>query len=185
MKDNTRCEFHYFVLTEYEEEEAYLRKMHKNGWKFTHADLPGFYHFEKCQPEDVVYRLDFSPKPSDEKENYHKLYEDYGWEYLQEINEYSYFRKPAAEMDSDSESEIFSDNASKLEMLHRIFNKRMLPVLAIFLLCLLPGCLHTLRLNEYGILIPQIVLLLLYINIVARCIAGFHRLNKKYSNKDS
>lgn len=188
MNDNTLCEFHYFVLTDYEEEENYLRKMHKDGWKFTHVTLPGFYHFEKCEPEDVVYRIDFNPQPSHKKENYTKLYEDYGWEYLQDMNEYSYFRKSASETEADTE--IFSDNASKLEMLHRIFAKRMIPILTIFLLCLLPKCLRVFTVeaihpSEYVLFGILIVLFALYIGIIARCLAGFRRLSKKYSNKDS
>lgn len=190
MNDNTLCEFHYFVLTDYEEEEVYLREMHKNGWKFIRVTLPGFYHFEKCEPEDVVYRLDFNPKPSREKENYIRLYEDYGWEYLQDMSEYSYFRKPAAEADTEADTEIFSDNASKLDMLQRIFAKRMLPILAIFLCCMIPNVSWIISLDqahplEYIFFVLLIALFSLYIGIIIRCLTGFHRLNKKYSNKDS
>ena len=30
------------------------------GWKFTGLTYPGVYHFVRCQPEDVVYQLDYN-----------------------------------------------------------------------------------------------------------------------------
>ena len=142
MKDKLR-EFHYFLLPDYEKEEEYLREMHKDGWKFTHVTLPGFYHFEPCEPEDVVYRIDFNPQPADKKRDYIRMFEDYGWEYLQDLNEFSYFRKSAMEADT----EIFSDNASKVDMMRRIFTKRMIPILVVFFCCLLSNLTNILRMG--------------------------------------
>ena len=47
-----------FTIAEGEKEEQYLQKRHREGWKFTKVSLPGFYHFEKCTPENVTYQLD-------------------------------------------------------------------------------------------------------------------------------
>ena len=57
---NTKTLFRFFTLFEYEEEEAFLENQHKNGWKVTSYKLPGFYKFEKCDPEEVTYRIDFT-----------------------------------------------------------------------------------------------------------------------------
>jgi len=60
MKAN-KTEFHFFTIPQWKDEENYLRKMHNSRWKFTNVSFPGFYHFENCQPEDVVYQLDYNP----------------------------------------------------------------------------------------------------------------------------
>lgn len=47
-----------FLISEFEEEEKWLSVMHNQGWKLidiTHNS----YKFEKCQPEDWIYQLDF------------------------------------------------------------------------------------------------------------------------------
>lgn len=179
-------EFHYFVLTDYEIEEEYLRRMHNNGYKFVKVTLPGFYYFEPCEPEDVVYKLDFNPKSEVDQKSYIQMYKDYGWEYLQDMNEYSYFRKRAADTKNQDDLEIFSDDMSKLDMLKRIFVKRMLPIMAIFLLCVVPQIPRLFHTSAAGfaqgfLLGLGIVLFVVYVLIIGRCIAGFSRLQKKYT----
>ena len=184
--NNTRREFHYFMLPDYEQEEEYLREMHRDGWKFTHVTMPGVYHFEKCEPEDVVYRLDYNPQSADKKQDYVRMFEDYGWEYLQDLAQFSYFRKSAAEEDT----EIFSDNASKVDLMQRIFTKRMIPVLVIFLCCLVPNIVNVL-LDGFAYIRPYEYILFgalfgvfgLYIGIITHCMIGFRRLARKYSGE--
>lgn len=180
-------EWHWFLLTDYEQEEAFLRRKHQQGQRFVKVELPGRYYFEDCPPEDVVYRLDFNPQQPEEQENYRKMYEDYGWTYLQDLNEFSYFRKPAAELEADNQ--IFSDMESKLAMLKRIFAKRMLPILAVFLLCFLPGVWKVLTGGWFGIGTfilwgLELLLFVLYVVILIHCGVGFYRLEKKYNGKE-
>ena len=40
-------EFHFFVLSEYEEEEKYLNDMAKKGYIFERVTVPGIYSFRK------------------------------------------------------------------------------------------------------------------------------------------
>ena len=61
------------------------------------AVSPGFYYFEPCEPEDVAYRLDFNPQEGADKECYLQMDADYGREYIQQLNDFSYFRKRAAD----------------------------------------------------------------------------------------
>ncbi len=186
--NETFTEFRFFVLTDYEIEEDYLRRMHRDGWRLTRAHLPGFYHFEKCEPEDVIYRIDFRPQEKTEKESYTQLFEDYGWEYLQDMNDFSYFRKPAVDVKNENDAEIFNDNASRLAMLKRIFRKRMIPIIALFL-CVLPSMLNVFNRFEWhwlSYLTSGFILfvLILDILILGRCALGFRRLSKKYSSED-
>lgn len=137
MKD-TKTEWKFFSIADWEKEEQYLRRQHQNGWKFTGVSFLMAYHFVRCEPEDVVYQLDYNPTAN--KQEYLQIFRDCGWEYLQDYVGYSYFRKPASAM--QGEEAIFSDDASRLDMLRRIIKGRLLPLLPIFLLCVLPNLLR-------------------------------------------
>lgn len=191
-KDKLKKEFHYFVLTDYEREEEYLRTMHKKGYKFKKVSLPGIYYFEESKPEDVIYKLDFNPQSKEKRQEYLQIYQDYGWEYLQDMNEYSYFRKKACEGEHEKDLEIFSDEESKMEMLKNIFLKRMLPILCIFLLCIIPPfvkLIHELvhcQIQgglEVGLLSLLTILVVVYFYVIGRCGIGFWRLRKKYNRE--
>lgn len=137
MKD-TKTEWKFFSIADWEKEEQYLRRQHQNGWKFTGVSFLMAYHFVRCEPEDVVYQLDYNPAAN--KQEYLQIFRDCGWEYLQDYVGYSYFRKPASAM--QGEETIFSDDVSRLDMLRRIIKGRLLPLLPIFLLCVLPNLLR-------------------------------------------
>jgi len=136
----TKKEIKFFSIVQYEQEGEYLRNMHKSGWKFVRMTGLGMYHFEECEPEDVVYQLDYNQEGLKNKEEYVQMFADCGWEYLQDAFGYSYFRKPASEM--NGEEEIFCDEASRMEMMNRVFKGRLTPLIVIFCCCLLPQFLN-------------------------------------------
>lgn len=137
MKEkNRKREFKYFSIVQWKQEQDYLREQHKKGWKFT--EVSGFcsYHFEKAEPEDVIYQLDYNPEGTAHKEEYIQMFRDCGWEYLQDYVGYSYFRKPVGEM--QGEEEIFCDDASRLDMIKRVFRGRVLPLICLFFCVIIP-----------------------------------------------
>jgi hypothetical protein len=185
MANNRKTEIRVFTIADYEEEEVWLREQHRQGWKLVSTNLPVFYHFVRCEPEDVVYRLDY--KNSKEDRSYMQMFEDYGWEYFNDCIGWLYFRKPAADMDSDMEEEIFSDNESKLEFLNHIIKTRMIPLLIIFFLCLLPQWLNVIdRSMDAGIDVVLFVifslLMLIYLYLFIHCGRKMLKLRKKYKN---
>ena len=131
-----KTEFRFFTVAEWEKEEAYLSQRHREGWRFTGVRLPGVYGFERCAPQEVVYRLDYNPEARAHREDYVQMFRDCGWEYVQDYVGYSYFRKPAPA--SERDAEIFCDDASRLEMMERVLKGRMLPLVAILLLVIVP-----------------------------------------------
>jgi hypothetical protein len=138
MKNSNYCKklFRYFSIFEYEKEEQFLREMHKDGWKFIKVTGFGVYHFEKCISEDVVYQLDYNRDAKKNREEYLQMFSDCGWEHLQEFAGYSYFRKPAAEM--NGEESIFCDEESKIAMMERVMKGRFTPLVIIFFCYLFP-----------------------------------------------
>ena len=130
------------TIADYEREALYCREMHARGWKLNKVTYSPFlvavrYTFEKCQPQEVAYQLDFYPMKKSEKASYLQLFKDCGWEHITDFNGFSYFSKFRSQIESDTEFEIYNDATGKLAMVKRILTMRMLPVL-FFLAVLLP-----------------------------------------------
>ena len=75
----SKKQFKWFTIFEYEKEQDYLREMHKSGWKFVSVTGIGTYQFEKCDPEDVVYQLDYNREGMTHKEEYIQMFKDCGY----------------------------------------------------------------------------------------------------------
>ena len=125
------------TIADYDRETLYLSKMHAEGWKLKEVTYSNLvvavkYTFEKCQPEQVSYQLDFYPMKKLERASYLQLFKDCGWEHITDFNGFSYFRKLHSGIESDAEFEIYNDAAGKLAMVKRILTRRMLPILLLF-----------------------------------------------------
>ena len=130
------------TIADYDREALYLGEMHAKGWKLKEVSYSNLvvavkYTFEKCQPEQVSYQLDFYPMKKSERASYLQLFKDCGWEHITDFNSFSYFRKAHSEIESDTEFEIYNDATGKLAMIKRILIMRMLPILILFLALLL------------------------------------------------
>ena len=159
-------QFRWFTIFEYEKEQDYLREMHKSGWRFVKVKGLGMYHFEKCAAEDVVYQLDYNKEGLEHKDEYLKMFEDCGWEYIQDYAGYSYFRKAVSE--DGVVEEIFCDEESRMQMMQRVIKGRMLPLLIIFFACLLPQFLiNLLSTHNYVIAVTYGVILAIYVAVFA------------------
>ncbi|MGT2846067.1 DUF2812 domain-containing protein [Streptococcus massiliensis] len=113
----TKTKWRIFTIADYEREGKWLRSMHAQGWKF--VGFNGFFHFEECQPEDVVYKLDYCQLASEERDSYVQLFTDYGWEYIDTYVNFSYFRKPAKDVQQEEEGDLYNPQ-SKTMMMQRI-----------------------------------------------------------------
>ena len=130
------------TIADYDREALYLGEMHSKGWRLKEVSYSNLvvavkYTFEKCQPEQVSYQLDFYPMKKSERASYLQLFKDCGWEHITDFNGFSYFRKVLSNIESDAEFEIYNDATGKLAMIKRILIMRMLPILILFL-ALLP-----------------------------------------------
>ena len=126
--------YRIFTIADYEREALYFREMHAKGWKLRKVSYSILlfavkYTFEKCQPEQVSYQLDFYPMEKSERTSYLQLFKDCGWEHITDFNSFSYFRKAHSEIESNAEFEIYNDVAGKLAMVNRILRLRLVPVL--------------------------------------------------------
>ena len=130
----------FFTIADYEEEEAWLRSQHQNGWKLVKMVTPCFFTFESCEEQDVIYRLDF--KNEKQTEEYLQMLKDFGWEHVGQCMGWHYYRKLASEAESQSDGELFSDNESRLEQITHVVKTRLWPMVLIFLCCVIPNVLR-------------------------------------------
>ena len=167
-------QFKWFTIMEYEKEQEYLRRMHQSGWKFVKVTGLCMYHFEQCEPADVVYQLDYNQEGISHKEEYVQMFKDCGWEYLQDYVGYSYFRKPVLE--SKGPEEIFCDEVSRLQMMERVFKGRMIPLFVLFFAVLMPQFLNSIFVLHNSFLAVFLgVILVMYITIFATFAVKYHQ----------
>ncbi len=176
--------FRVYTISDFDKEEKFLREQHRQGYKFVKWTFPGFYCFEKCEPQDVIYRLELGNVKDREKSEYIQMYEDFGWNYMFDAIGWSYFKKAADEKDGNEE--LFSDKQSKIAHLERVFRKRLCPCIVIFLCCVIPN--FTKVVNEGAWALGYkiwngswIVMFILYIFVLVYCSWRFFKLKKEYS----
>ena len=172
----TKKEFKYFTIFNHKDEEQYLRKQHNAGWKFIKVTGFGVYHFEKCQPEDVVYQLDYNQESANNEGEYIQMFADCGWDYIQEYAGYSYFRKAVSGMNGDEE--IFCDDSSRLAMMERVYKGRLLPLLVTFTVILLPQFILNLVDGRFVLAAVMGSILLIYVALFVYCAIHYYQQKK-------
>ena len=53
---NSKIQFRIFTIVDLDKEEEYLHEMHLKGWRYR-ANRFGFFYFDQCQSDDVIYRI--------------------------------------------------------------------------------------------------------------------------------
>lgn len=175
--------FKFFTIFQYRQEEEFLSSMHGKGWKLARITLPGFYHFVSCEPQNVTYRLDYNQEGIQNKTDYVQMFSDCGWDYLFDFVGYSYFYKKGGSV--QEREEIFCDDASRLDMMKRVFRGRMIPLIILFVCVILPQ----LFMNIYGhgiggsfqyfLSITFLILAILYLFIFSTMAHQFYQYEKR------
>lgn len=187
MKD-TKTVFKFFTIPEYQKEEQYLSDMHEKGWMLTGVTSFGFYHFKKCEPQQVSYRLDYNQEGVRNKDEYVQMFSDCGWEYLFDFVGYSYFRK--AKGQGEDNEEIFCDDASRVDMMKRVFKGRVVPLIFIFFCMIVPQfIMNTIGYGSRGVVQKVLsgaflFLALLYIGLFGMYGYQFYQYEKKLYDDD-
>lgn len=171
----TKTVFKWFDITQHEEEQEYLRGMHQKGWKLQKVRWL-FYTFVQCEPEDVIYQLDYNRSIEDKME-YLLMFQDCGWEYIQDMMGYSYFRKPAREM-TGGEDGIFCDYESRMAMWDRVFKGRVKALLIILFAVIIPQIITQSRFeHSWNVTVfwLYVVLLGIYVWILGRFAVKYYK----------
>lgn len=110
MSRRNKKVFRLFLAWQDEKEEEWLREMSLKGWEFKRYFFG--YNFEKTEPKDVVYRLDYKSTFNNDFDEYLKIYQDAGWEHVAQGIRWNYFRTDVKDCVLP---EIYSDNYSKIQ----------------------------------------------------------------------
>jgi len=119
--NETKKVWRFFTPDNYDKEEEFLTEMSRQGWHFKNLRL-FIYEFEKGQPVNYTYKLDYKNDRKADISNYTAMYEDCGWEYVFEFpvpvrrGAWEYFRKRT----DSGDDQLFTDNQSKIDLLMRI-----------------------------------------------------------------
>lgn len=154
-----------------------MSRCDRRRWKLVRITGIGVYHFEKCEPQDVIYQLDYNKEGLEHKEEYVKMFEDCGWEYLQDFVGYSYFRKPASE--TSGAEEIFCDDSSRLQMMDRVFKGRVLPLVILFSCVLIPCLIREVYVGEYANIVLLAAVIIVYLWIFIHFAIQYSKFKKK------
>lgn len=162
--------FKWFWAWQDHKEEAWLRQMAQQGYHLATVVFPTVYEFTHGEPGDVIYRLDYPDVKKKDIPAYLQLFQDSGWEHVDEGMGWYYFRKIA---NYDSTDEIFTDAESKVQKYERLLAYCItitIPLLAVFLPRLSDGIFV---LNLLGL-----ALLLIWIYIITRIINRIQQLKR-------
>lgn len=171
----TKTTLRLFSICDYDKEAEYLRQMHNSGWKFT--GVSGLmYHFEECTPCDVIYQLDYNQEGIAHKDEYVRMFSDFGWEYLQDYMGYSYFRKEAGQTENDED--IFCDDNSRAEMLERIYKGRVRTLIILFLCIIIPGFSWSIATGDHIITILYSAIIVIYLSLFATLLKRYLNFKK-------
>jgi hypothetical protein len=122
----------WFWAWQDDKQESWLEEMSRQGLHLRAIKPFGRYVFEKGQPRDFSYRLDFD-QSSGKDSDYFQFIRDAGWERVAEVAGWQYWRKETAE---GRTSEIFTDNESKIRKYQRLILGLSSPAPAIFVIVL-------------------------------------------------
>lgn len=102
----------YKNFMDFTKEEKWLNEMAEDGWRFVSRSAFGGYRFEKAEPKEENYRIDYrSFKNRWDYEDYLQLFADSGWLHAagSQGSGLQYFVQAAPQKGAD----IFSDTAGK------------------------------------------------------------------------
>jgi len=176
----TKLILKFWTIADYLEEESWLRELHQQGWKLRKMVPPCFYTFESCEPEDVIYRLDYRNKKLGSDYDYIRMIEDFGWDYAGSCVGWLYFRKPAAEASCEEEGELFSDYASRLSMVEKLVRTRLLPLTIFFFCCVIPNALNAMS-SHFGWFLSFLwgFMFSIYVILILHCGIKLKRMRKE------
>ncbi|WP_442598394.1 DUF2812 domain-containing protein [Neobacillus sp. D3-1R] len=147
-------------------EEEWLQEMTQKGWALKKSRF--VYTFEKIEPSNYVYKLDYKTTSNKDLEEYKAIFEDAGWEHVTQFGSWHYFRTKASNAETP---DIYSDNESKIQKYKGLMHSLLVGLLAMLVLSLNFFFNQT---GDYTILIKGF-----YIGILALLVWGIWRVQQK------
>ena len=164
---NSKVQFRIFTILDLDKEEEYLHEMHLKGWKYRTSRF-GFFYFDQCQPDDVIYRIydsRFLKKHKRELQDFRNS----GWELI-ETGFCSILRKSA--FDILPEDQVYMSNNLRWE----VMRSRLRSCTATFS----GGLVVCMSVFKEELSMSFFIIFLLYAFMISYLIYGYFRLKRKY-----
>ena len=164
---NSKVQFRMFTILDLDKVEDYLHEMHLKGWKFK-SNRFGFFYFEQCQPDDVIYHIydsRFLKKYKHELQDFRNR----GWELI-ERGYCSILRKPAS--DILSEDQVYMSKGLRWEVMRNRLRSCTVAFSGGLVVCM----------SSFREELSQsfFVIFALYAFMISYLIYGYFRLKRKY-----
>ena len=164
---NSKVQFRIFTIVDLDKEEEYLREMHLKGWRYRTSRF-GFFYFDQCQPDDVIYRIydsRFLKKYKHELQDFRNR----DWELI-ETGFCSILRKLSS--DILPEDQVYMTNGLGWEVMWSRLRSCIAAFSGGFVVCM---SLYRENLSQ-----SFFIIFLLYACLISYLIYGFFRLKRKY-----
>ena len=163
----SKVQFRIFTIVDLDKEEEYLHEMHLKGWRYR-ASCLGFFYFEQCQPDDVIYCIYDSRFLRKHK---HELQDfiNRGWELL-ETGFCSILHKSSS--DILPEDQVYITNGLRWE----VMCSRLRSCTAAFS----GGLVVCMSLFREDLSMSFFIIFVLYAFMISYLIYGYFRLKRKY-----
>ena len=164
---NSRVQFRIFTIVDLDKEEEYLHEMHLKGWRYRTSSF-GFFYFDQCQPEDIIYRIydsRFLKKCKHELQDFRNS----GWELI-ETGFCSILRKPAS--DILSEEKVYMSKGLRWE----VMRSRLRSCISAFS----GGLVVCMSLYRENLSQSFFIIFVLYACLISYLIYGYFKLKRKY-----
>ena len=163
----SRVEFRIFTILYLDKVEDYLHEMHLKGWKYSRNRF-GFFYFDQCQPDDVIYRIydsRFLKKYKYELQDFRNR----GWELI-ETGSCSILRKSSSDL--LPEDQVYMGKGLRWE----VMRYRLRSCTATFL----GGLVVCMSLFREELSMSFFLIFVLYALLISYLIYGYFRLKRKY-----
>lgn len=164
---NSRVQFRIFTSLDLDKKEEYLHEMHLKGWRYRTSRF-GFFYFDQCQPDDVIYCIydsRFLKKYKHELQDFRNRC----WELI-ETGFCSILRKSASDL--LPEDQVYMSKGLRWE----VMRYKLRSCAATFL----GGLVVCISLFKEELSMSFFVIFLLYALLISYLIYGFLRLKRKY-----
>ena len=164
---NSKVQFKIFTILDENKKEEYLHEMHLKGWRYRTSRF-GFFYFEECQPDDIIYRIydsRFLKKYKHELQDFRNR----GWELIG-AGSCSILRKSSSDL--LPEDQVYMSKGLRWE----VMRYRLRSCTAVFL----GGFVVCMSLFKEELSMSFFIIFLLYAFMISYLIHGFFRLKRKY-----
>ena len=163
----SKLQFRIFTILDEDKKEEYLHEMHLKGWRYRTSRF-GFFYFDQCQPDDVIYCIydsRFLKKYKHELQDFRNR----GWELI-ETGFCSILRKSSSNL--LPEDQVYMSKGLRWEVMRYRLRSCTVSFSGGLVVCM--------SLFREDLSMSFFIIFLLYALLISYLIYGFLRLKRKY-----